>query len=151
MGLEISKLMTAKRHVNIDYPGEIQAIPFLAIGQVYENVALLKFNMGVNGKIVKCAVSSKQVTVERNGWNSVTCRPIYCICRILFVSGSSSSVCGHSVQFAKFPMFRFQKGYCSHSFLPISIKRYGKHDNQRGKEANYFFGSLPNFKNFMVY
>ena len=34
-----------------------------------------------------------------------------CICRVLFMSDFFSSVWGHSVHFAKFPMLRFSKGY----------------------------------------
>ncbi len=38
------------------------------------------------------------------------------------MSDSVSSVWGHSVHFAKFPMLRFSKGYWSQSFHSILIK-----------------------------
>ncbi len=60
--------------------------------------------------------------------------PMNCICRIFG---------GHSVHFGKFLMLTFSKGYSSHSFHPISAKRYGKYDNQWGIQAVV---DLPNFK-----
>ncbi len=38
------------------------------------------------------------------------------------MSDSLSSVWGHLVHFAKFPLLRVSKGYYSHSFHPISTK-----------------------------
>ena len=73
--------------------------------------------------------------------------PMQCICRLLFMSDSLSSIQGHSVHFAKFPMLIFSKGYCSHRFYPISTKLYGKHGNQVGIQAIDFWGSRPSFKN----
>ena len=65
--LEISKRssysfrsMTAKLHVDIGYHGSIQAWLLQKI------VALRNFNMGVNGKILKCAISSKRLIGERD-------------------------------------------------------------------------------------
>ncbi len=61
MGLEISKhyynfhLMSAKVHEHIGYHGGIQLLLFLAIGQVLK--ILWHFDMGVDGKIVKSAIS----------------------------------------------------------------------------------------------
>ncbi len=46
------------------------------------------------------------------------------------MSDSLSPVWGYSVHFAKFPVEKFSKGYCSHIFHPISTRLYGKHDNQ---------------------
>ncbi len=55
------------------------------------------FNMGVNGKIIKCAISWKRPTVERKGWKFGTRCPKNSICRVLFRSGHFSSLWGHSV------------------------------------------------------
>ncbi len=47
----------------------------------------------------------------------------------------SYSVCGHSVNFAKFLILRFSRHHSSHSFYPIStkfIQIYGKHGNRVG-------------------
>ncbi len=92
-------------------------------------MALWNFNMGVNRKNVKCAIFWKRLTIGQNRWKFVTHSHMYCICRVLFVSDSFSSVWGHSVYFAKFPML-CSKGYCSHSFHPIWYKIYGKYCNQ---------------------
>ena len=83
-----------------------------------------------NGKIMKCATSWIWLTVERNGWKFGICGPRNSLCRVLFGSGHLSSVWGHSVHFAKFPMLRLSKGYCSHNFYSISTKLYRKHGNQ---------------------
>ncbi len=64
------------------------------------------------------------------------------------MSGHSSSVWGHSVHSAKFPMLRFLKGYCSHNFHSVSTKLYGKHGNQRGIQAITFFVNPPKIKTF---
>ncbi len=129
--LEISKLypsysfhpMSAKLYEDIGYHGGIQAITFLGNQP--------NFNMGLDGKILKCTTSWKRLAIERNEWKFGTCSPLKCVCRVLFVSSHLSSVLGHSVHFAEFLMFRFSKGYCC-SFHPISTKLYGKHDNQGG-------------------
>ena len=39
------------------------------------------------------------------------------LCRVLFGSGHLSSVRGHSVHFAKFPMLRFQKATAATVFI----------------------------------
>ena len=82
-------------------------------------VTLWNFNMGVNRNIMKCAISWKWLTVERNDENL---RLVVLGTRVLFGSGHLSSIWGHSVHFAKFPMLRFSKGYCCPSFHPISTK-----------------------------
>ncbi len=41
-----------------------------------------------------------------------------------------SSVWGHSMHFAKFPMLGFPKGYWSHNFNPIATKLHEKYVNQ---------------------
>ncbi len=79
--------------------------PYIAFGchsSVICNILSL-FNLVVNGKIIKCPIS-----------------------------GHLSSVWGHSVYFAKFPILRFLIGYCSHSFHPMSTKLYGKHGDRGG-------------------
>ncbi len=67
------------------------------------------------------------------------------------MSDASSSGWGHSVHFAKSPMLRFSKGYCSDSFHPISTKLYGKYGNHVGIQAitflatcqiQFFYGTL---------
>ena len=45
------------------------------------------------------------------------------------MSDSLRSLWGHLVHFAKFLMLRFLKGYCFHSFHPISTKLYGTYGN----------------------
>ena len=47
------------------------------------------------------------------------CSLMYCICTVLFMSESLSSVWGHSVHFAKFLILKLSKGYCSHTFHSI--------------------------------
>ena len=118
---------------DIGYHGGMQAVTFLGNPPSYKHfVTLCGFNMGVNGKIMKCAISWKQLTVEQNGWKLGTCGPRNSICRVLFRSGHLSSVWGHSVHVPKFPMLRLSKGYCCHSFHPISTKLYGKYGNHGG-------------------
>ncbi len=131
--------------------GEYRLLLFLAIGQIKKKiVALWNFNMGVNGKIMKCAIPWKWPTMERNGWKFGTRSLRNSLCRVLFRSGHSSSLWGHSVHFAKFPMLRLSKGCRSYSFHPISTKLYGKHGNQGGMQVITFFGDLPKIKNFMA-
>ncbi len=60
------------------------------------------------------------------------------ICRVIFGSGHLSSVWGHSVHFAIFPMLRFSKGHCPHGFRPISTNFYGQHGNQGGIQLLHF-------------
>ncbi len=79
---------------------------------------------------MKCAISWKWLTIEQNGWKFGTSGPRNSLCRVIFGSGHLSSVWGHSVHFAKFPMLRFSKGYCCPSFHPNSTKHYWKQGNQ---------------------
>ncbi len=44
--------------------------------------------MGVNGKILKRAISWKWLIIERNGWKLGTRGSLYCICRAFFMSDS---------------------------------------------------------------
>ncbi len=66
MGLEISKRyfsysfhpMSAKLYEDIGDHGGIQAVTFLGNQPSYKHfVTLCNFNMGVNGKIMECAIS----------------------------------------------------------------------------------------------
>ena len=102
--------------------------------------------MVVTGKIIKCAMFWKRMTVERNGRNFGTRDPRYSLCRVLFRWGHLSSVWDHSVHCAKFPMSRLSRGYCPHRFHPISTILYGKHDNQAGIQTITCFGNLPKIK-----
>ena len=70
--------------------------------------------------------------------------------RVVLMPDSLSLVWGHSVHFAKFPMLRYSKGCCSHSFHSIATKLYCKYVGQEGIQAVTFFRDLPNFKNFMA-
>ncbi len=55
-----------KLHENIDYHGGVQAIIFLGNQPSFENFLTLgNFNVGVNGKIIMCAISRKRQTLER--------------------------------------------------------------------------------------
>ena len=63
---------------------------------------------------------------------------------------SLSLVWGHSGHCAiKFPLLRFSKGFCSHSFHSISAKLYCKYAGHEGIQAVTVFGDLPKFKNFL--
>ncbi len=62
---------------------------FLTLGQVLKNLRhFCNFNMGVNGKILKCVISWKRLIVERNGWKFLW-------------SDYLSTGWSHSVHFAK--------------------------------------------------
>ncbi len=96
--------------------GEYRLLLFLAISQIKKNVSLWNFNMGVNGKIMKCAIFWKWQTVQTD--ENFGLMVPETMCRPLFRSYPLSSVWGHSVHFAKFPMLRLSRNYCSHCFLP---------------------------------
>ena len=66
------------------------------------------------------------------------------------MADSLSLVWGRSVHFAKFPMLRFLKGYCSPSFHSISTKQYCKYVGHEGIQAVTLFGDLLKFKNFVA-
>ncbi len=55
--------------------------------------------------------------LEWNGGKFETLGPSYCICGVLLMSDSLSSVWGQSVHFTKLMMFTFSKGYFSHIFF----------------------------------
>ncbi len=101
-----------------------KAMDVLAISQKLK--ILWHFNMGVDGKILKCAISWKQLIVERNGRKFTTGR----ICRIILMPECLSLVWGHSVHFAKFPILRVSKRYSFNSFHQISTKLHAKYPNQ---------------------
>ena len=109
-------------------------------------MALWNFNMEVNGKIIKCAVSWKQLALEPNGWKFGTHSPRNSTCRVLFGSDHLSSVWGDSVHFAKFPMLTFSKGYYSRSFHPISTKPHRKHVYSGKIQGITYSSYLPKFK-----
>ena len=127
---------------------------FFAVGQCLNKIVTLwNFNMWINhyGKIVTwlCNIMKSRLIVEPNGWKFEPRGSRNCICGVLFMSDSLSSVWGHLVHFAKFPMLRFSKGYYSPSFIPISNKLNGKYGN-RGEYRLLLFDDFPNFKNIMA-
>ncbi len=140
MGLDISKHdssysfrpISAKLHENIGYHSEIQSITFLGNQSSFKHfVALWNFSMEVNGKILKCAICWKRDDRRAKRWKFETHGPMSYLYRVLFCVRSLISVWDLLVHFAKFPMFRFAKGYCSHIFIyAISTKLYGKHGYQ---------------------
>ncbi len=79
---------------------------FLYFFKFYET---LKFNMESRWEIIKYGISGKWLIIDRNWWKFVTRAPRNSICRVLFGSGHFTSFWGHSLLFAKFPIFRFQK------------------------------------------
>ncbi len=72
-----------------------------------------------------CAISWKRLIVERNGKRFCTRGTTVHIGRALLMPDSLSLVWGHLVHFAKFPMLRFSKGYCSQ--FSSSTKFYCKY------------------------
>ncbi len=75
----------------------------------------------------------KWLIVERNGQQFGTCGHGNWICRVLFIYDSLSSIWGHSVHFAIFPILRFSKG-CEQS-PPVFIQFQGYYS----KPGYYFF------------
>ena len=69
----------------------------------------------VHRKILKCAISWKQLIIETNWWNFGTHGGKNFICTLLFMSDclglKSAAPWGHSVYFEKYLMLRFSKGY----------------------------------------
>ncbi len=109
-------------------------------------MALWNFNMGVNGKILKCAKSWKRLIVERNGRQFGTRGTTVHISRVLLMPDSLSLVWDHSVHFTKFPLLRFSKGYCSRSFHSISTKFYCEYVGHEGIQGVTVFGDVPKLK-----
>ncbi len=90
----------------------------------------------------------KMADVEGNGLG--TRGPRQSICRVLFGSGHLSSVWVIRCTLVQFSTLRFLKGYCSHSFHPISTKIYGNHGN-RGKYRLLPFLVICQMLNVHVY
>ncbi len=114
MGLEISKRyfsysvhpIWAKLYVKYGSHRGIYSYRYFGDLPKFKNfVALWNFNMGVNGKILKCAISWKRLIVERNGRKFGTRGTIVDIQRVLFMADSLSLVWGHSVHFTKISNF----------------------------------------------
>ncbi len=84
--------------------------------------------MGVNGKIVKCAKSWKQLIIERNCWNIGPRGARNCVCKVPL-----NSVWCHSVHFAKFPMLIFSQA---------SIPQFSSNFNQTLWKVWYGDGNL---------
>ncbi len=70
----------------------------------------------------------KRLIIERNGWKFGTRGPRNSICMIRFGSGLFSSLWGHSMHYAKFLVFRFQKVTAPTVFIQLT-KLCGKHAN----------------------
>ncbi len=148
--------ISAKLYQDISYHGGIQAIAFVGNRlSVKSFVALWNFNMGVNGKILKCAKSWKCLIVlakRTEIWNSQQSYELvlhkYGTFYVWFFEFSLGSL--HSGALCKISDVRiFKSLYSSPSFHPISTKLYKRYGNQGGIQTA-FFGNLPNFKNFMA-
>ena len=87
-----------------------KAITFLGNRPQFLSVAIWNFNMGVNGKIVRCGMPWKRLIVEGNGKFVTQGSSVY-IWGVLFMSTLLKFGWGHSVQFSKFPILRFWKHY----------------------------------------
>ena len=139
MELEISKCYSsytfhpiwAKLYDKYGSHRRIKVMYILAICQKIKNlVALWNFNMEVNVKILKCAISQKRLIVERNGRQFGTRSTTVHILRVLLMPNSLSLVWGHSVHFEKFTIPRFSKHYSFNSFHQISNKLQTKYHSQ---------------------
>ena len=80
---------------------------------------LWNFNMGVNGKVLKCSIYLKKGCPYRTKHKKLWLTPYEVHMLDIFIS-IFSRVCDHSVHFATFPRLRFSKGYCFHSVYPVS-------------------------------
>ena len=118
-------------------------------------MALWNFNTGIDGKILKCAISWKRLIVERNGRKFAILGTTVHIGTILLMPSSLSLVWGHSVHFAEFPILRFSKHNSFNSFHQISTKLHTKYHNQglitllltwRSGKSEKFYGTLKIFK-----
>ncbi len=116
---------------------EYKVINVLLICQkLKKNVALWTFNMGVNGKILKCAISWKRLIVERNEkkWNSGS----------YVMSDYLSSVWGHLVHFAKCAMLKIFKRLLLPQFLFSFNQNCYKYVGHDGIDAITFLAICQN-------
>ncbi len=112
---------------------------FLGNGQVLQkHVSLWNFNMGVNGKNVKCVISWKRLTVDKNGSKIGTRCLMNSICKALSGSYYLLSVWGHTVQLEKFLMFKIFNRLSLFQFLPYFNQTLLK-ACIRGKYSPLFF------------
>ena len=119
---------------------------FCRSAKIKKNVALWNFNMGVNGKIIKCAISWKRLIVDRNGRKFGTRSNTMHIYRVLLMSDSLSLVWGQSVHFAKLLMWTFSKKLLLPPFS-FNFHLNFRESMQPGEiRAITFSGNLPNFK-----
>ena len=90
------------------------------------NMKIWNLNMGINGKIIQFWISEKywlyRVKRMTSWYSGVLMTTLW---GTFYVKSFNFSL----EPFQNFPMLRFSKGYCSHSFHPISSKRYGKYGN----------------------
>ena len=70
----------------------MQAITFLGNQPSLKKCSPLKCNIGVNGIIVKCAISSKPLIVKENRYEFVSRGPMCCTGMELFMSDSIGSI-----------------------------------------------------------
>ncbi len=123
--------MSVKLYEGFGYHGGTQAITFLGNGPSFKHfVVLWNFNMGVNGKKLRCEISRKRLIVERNGRKIDTRGNTVHACRVLLMPDSLKLVWGHSVQFSKFPILQFSKYYSFNSFHLVSTKLHTKYNNR---------------------
>ena len=86
--------------------------------------------------------SEQQCLCNNNSNNNMQFLTVH-LGRVLLMSDFLILVWGHSVHFAKFPMLRFSKGYCSPSFHSISTKFYCKYVGHEGIQPVTVFADLP--------
>ncbi len=85
-------LRSIKLHEDLGHHGGIQAGSFLGNWRSFKNFVWLWYvNMGVNGKIVKCVIPWKRLTVEQNGCKFGTHGLRNSICRVIFGWGHLNS------------------------------------------------------------
>ena len=76
-------LISPKFYEDIGYHDGIQAVTFFGNQPSFKKiVAHWNFNMWINGKILKCAISWRRMIVEPNGWKFAIRDPRNYICRV---------------------------------------------------------------------
>ncbi len=95
-------------------------------------VAVWNFNMGVNGGILKCAISWKQLIVAWNGRKFGTLPVNYCMCRELFHVCFFEFSLGIFSALCKISDVKIFKAYCSPRFHSISTKLHCKYVDHEG-------------------